>query len=227
MIKTTMTDLNPAPLATTKPPIKAVIFDYGGVLMRTEQPASGRREWEEQLGLAEGELERLAHHSDAWLKAQRGEISYEDYWNGIAGHLKLSLPDMQRLRADYFRDDHLDHDLIALIRNLRQRGYVVGLLSNDTLVLENILRNELKIYDEFDAVLISAKIGVVKPDEGAYYAILSLLNVKPIHAVFIDDNLNNVAAAHYLGMSAIWFRRGIDLRSELEAVLNDVEFREI
>ncbi|MBX3063159.1 MAG: HAD family phosphatase [Anaerolineae bacterium] len=214
-------DADSAPPATTRPPIKAIIFDYGGVLMRTAIPALGRQEWEARLGLAEGELERIVHRSELWTKAQRGEISYEDYWNGVASKLRLAVPDVQRLRTDYFRDDHLDQSLIALIRELRNDGYVVGLLSNDTIMLEKTLRFDLNIYDEFDAVLISAKLGVMKPDEGAYYAILSLLNVKPIHAVFIDDNLNNVAAAHYLGMSAIWYRRGLDLRAELSAVLND------
>lgn len=212
--------IDPQPPEFTKPPIKAVIFDYGGVLMRTAQPATGRREWEHRLGLANGELERIVHKSELWMKAQRGEVSYDDYWKGIAAQLHLPAKEIAQLRADYFRDDHLDHSLIALIRSLRQRGLQVAILSNDTIMLEHKLRNDLRIYDEFDAVMISARLGVMKPDAGIYQAMLALLHLHPVHTVFIDDNLQNVAAAHYLGMAGIWYRRDMDVAAELEAILN-------
>jgi putative hydrolase of the HAD superfamily len=214
---------DPQPLPTpeiTKPPIKAVIFDYGGVLMRTTRPASGRREWEQRLGLPEGELERIVHKSDLWLKAQVGEVSYDDYWKGIGARLKIAPEQIPLLRHDYFRDDHLDQDLIALIRSLRARGLLVGLLSNDTLMLEQKLREELKIFDEFSAVMISARMGVMKPDVAIYQAMLAMFNLRPVHAVFIDDSIQNVAAAHYLGMAGIWFSPGINLRQELDVILS-------
>src|SRR5258707_15741299 len=109
-------------------PIKAVVFDFGGVLMRTAE-ATGRREWEARLGLPAGELERVVHGSDLWLEAQHGQLSPDDYWQGVARILNISnSSDIPALRRDYFRDDHLDPDLMALIAALRQQGYKVGLL---------------------------------------------------------------------------------------------------
>jgi putative hydrolase of the HAD superfamily len=207
-------------LEMTKPPIRAVIFDFGGVLMRTAQPAHGRIEWEQRLGLEAGELERIVHRGELWKHAQLGAISYDEYWQGIGKHLKLSPAQLQQLRTDYFRDDQLDQDLVALIRSLRERGYLLGLLSNDTMMLEFKLREELHIFDDFDAVLISARIGVMKPDNGIYRAMLSLLNIRPVNAVFVDDNLHNVAAAHYLGIAGLWYQRGMALRSEIDSLLD-------
>lgn len=196
--------------------IKAIIFDFGGVLMRTAD-AAGRREWEARLGLAAGELEQIVHGSDLWMQAQRGQVSPEEYWQGVARILKVS--DIQALRHDYFRDDHLDLDLMALIAGLRRQGYKVGLLSNDALTLEDRLRRELNIYDAFDAVVISAGIGAMKPDRAAYDAIAQALDVPLDSCVFIDDNLANVEGARLYGMQAIRYRAGMDVHAALEPIL--------
>src|SRR4051812_45167375 len=99
--------------------------------------------------------------------------------------LQIQEADVQALRSDYFRDDRLDPDLMTLIAALRKAGYKVGLLSNDALTLEHKLRRDLAIYDSFDAVIISASIGVMKPDPGAYRAIAAALDVETGACVFI------------------------------------------
>jgi putative hydrolase of the HAD superfamily len=199
--------------------IKAVIFDFGGVLMRTGDPA-GRREWEARLGLPQGALERIVHGSAAWIKAQRGLISVDDYWAETARVLQLSASDLTALQADYFRDDHLDLDLVALVGSLREAGYRVGLLSNDTLTLEHKLRYDLALYDVFDAVIISAAIGVMKPDPGAYRAVARALGVECGECLFIDDSPANVNGARCVGMQAIHYRAGMDLRAALAPMID-------
>ena len=196
--------------------IKVVVFDFGGVLVRTAD-AAGRREWEARLGLPDGELERVVHGSDLWIQAQRGQLSPDEYWQGVARILNVT--DIPALRRDYFRDDHLDPDLVALIASLRRQGYKVGLLSNDALSLEDKLRRELNIYDAFDAVVISARIGVMKPDRAAYDAIALALGVPLDACVFIDDNLANVEGARRCGMKAIHYRAGMDVRAALDPIL--------
>ena len=118
-----------------------------------------------------------------------------------AAEVMLTTPARHPLSAtvgeilDFFRDDHLDTDLVALIAALRQQSYKVGLLSNDAVTLEDKLRRELKIYDAFDAVVISAAIGAMKPDRAAYDAIAQALDVPLAACVFIDDNVANVEGA--------------------------------
>jgi len=198
--------------------IRAVIFDFGGVLVRTGTPA-GRRKWETRLHLTPGDLERLVHGSDVWIAAQRGELSPEMYWLEIAQRLGISPAEIPALRADYFRDDQLDPALITLIRELRAQGYPVGLLSNDAATLEAKLRDELHIYDAFDAVVISANIGVMKPDAGAYQAIAAALHLSTPECLFIDDNAANVDGARAAGMFAVQYVPGMDVRAALTGVL--------
>lgn len=198
--------------------VQAVIFDFGGVLMRTGDPA-GRREWEVRLGLPAGALERAVHGSDLWLKTQSGLVSPEQYWAQTAAMLGVAASDIPLLLHDYFRDDHLDPDLMRLIATLRQAGYKVGLLSNDALTLEARLRDDLAIYNDFDAVIISAEIGVMKPDERAYLAMTQALGVKPTEAVFIDDNAANIDGAHRAGLWAIRYEAEMDVRAALAPYL--------
>jgi putative hydrolase of the HAD superfamily len=199
--------------------INAVVFDFGGVLMRTGDPV-GRREWEAQLGLAPGRLEQIVHGSEAWIKAQQGQISVEDYWGAVAAELNIAAERMPALQVDYFRDDSLDYDLVKVIADLRSIGYKVGLLSNDAITLETKLRDQLAIYDAFDAVVISAAIGVMKPDPDAYHAIARALGVEVATCVFIDDNPANIEGARRVGMRAIHYRAGMDLRAALSGYLS-------
>ncbi|MFZ1772004.1 MAG: hypothetical protein WAU00_22525, partial [Caldilinea sp.] len=62
--------------------IKAVIFDVGGVLVRTEDPAP-RRRLEEQLGLQPGEAEYLVYNSEMGQQAQRGELAAAELWGWL------------------------------------------------------------------------------------------------------------------------------------------------
>jgi putative hydrolase of the HAD superfamily len=197
--------------------IKAILFDFGGVLVRTGDP-TGRREWEARLGLPSGELVRVVHGSGAWIKAQRGLISPADYWKQVALNLGIPEDDLAQLQHDFFRDDQLDQTLVTLIDDLRQLGYKVGLLSNDTEQLRDKLAR-LGILTKFDAVVISAEIGVMKPDPDSYLAILTILGVQPAECIFIDDLLANIDGAVYLGIKGIHFQKNLDLRSVLLPML--------
>jgi len=200
--------------------IRGVIFDFGGVLVRTADPA-GRRRWEARLGLRAGDLERAVHGSDLWVLAQRGELSPEAFWAAVAERLGVPESDVPALQADYFADDHLDPALMALIADLRGRGWPVALLSNDSAALEAKLRDELGIYDAFDQVLISAHIGFMKPEPAAYRAAADSIGLCAPECVFIDDNPANVDGARAIGMAAIHYRAGMDVAAALQPILYD------
>lgn len=200
--------------------IKAVIFDFGGVLMKTGDPA-GRREWEQRLNLRAGDLERVIHGSRSWLEVQSGAMTPDRYWQDVAGFLGIPESSLAQLQYDYFRDDRLDADLMALIGSLRKASYKVGLLSNDAPTLEHKLRADLGIYDAFDSVTISGLIGVMKPDARAYGAALQALDMSGAETLFIDDNVANVDGARTIGMSSIHYRAGMDLRAALRPLVGD------
>jgi HAD superfamily hydrolase (TIGR01509 family) len=88
-------------------------------------------------------------------------------------------------------------------------------MSNNTLDLRDTLA-ELGISELFDACVISAEIGVMKPDAGAYRAILAKMRISARDAIFIDDFVENVEGARAVGMEAVHFKPIIDLREILK-----------
>lgn len=196
---------------------RAVIFDFGGVLMRTVDRAP-RHAWDSRLGLPAGSVEQAVHGSAAWRAAQLGRIAPAVYWAAVAAELGLDETAAAGLRRDFFSGDWLDTDLIALINGLRGGGHTVGLLSNETLDLRAWLR-ALAIDTLFDPLLISAALGAMKPDAAAYQALLAALGQPAREVIFIDDMPANVAGAQALGIHALHYTAGMDLRAALAPLL--------
>ena len=108
--------------------------------------------------------------------------------------------------------------LIDYIRALRPR-YKTALLSNAWDDLRGVLVDEWGIADAFDELVISAEVGLAKPDARVYLLTLERLGVAPAEAVFVDDFLHNVEGAQAVGIHAIHFQDSNQARTELEALL--------
>jgi epoxide hydrolase-like predicted phosphatase len=194
--------------------IKAVIFDLGGVLVRTEFPEV-RQRLEERLGFARGTLGRTVWGGEDWELAQIGRISYEEYWKRVGAALGFSTEqEIRDFRREYFSGDRIDEELVSLIKELRP-AYKIGLLSNAPDRLGIWLDEEWGIKDLFDSIVYSAKVGLVKPNPSIFHLSLEQLDVAPSEALFIDDYPRNIDAALVLGMQAIRFISTKALKEEL------------
>lgn len=192
-------------------PIRAVLFDVGGVLVRTFDH-SGRQRWEERLGLPPGGAEALVLNSDMGRRAQRGEIGDEALWVWAGEQLALG-DELDAFRHDFWRGDRVDESLVALVRVLRPR-YRTAIISNATHGLRASLAG-YGLLDVFDLVVGSAYEGVMKPHPAIYERTLARLGCAAAEAVFIDDAPANVAGAEAVGLHAILFTPQLDLAAEL------------
>ena len=197
--------------------IKAVIFDYGGVLARTVDPEP-RTAWERDLGLAPGTLTTVVHDERLWVAAQNGSIQSDAHWQAVGEALGLSISQLRGLRASFYAGDILNHELLARIDRLRKQGMALGLLSNFSTDLRDMLEAQ-DLLRRFDHVAISAEIGVMKPDAAAYQAILGMLALPASACAFIDDLPANVVAAQALGMHGIVFEDTASCLTALEGLL--------
>jgi epoxide hydrolase-like predicted phosphatase len=196
--------------------VRALYFDFGGVLVRTEDPAP-RARLAEALGLSSREIERLVFESASAERAMVGEIPEEQHWQVLARTLKLPESEIPHLHEEFFIGDRWDSALFDFLR--RQRKKVrTGLISNAWSGLRSVIVNE-KFDDAFDAMIISAEVGVAKPDAAIYRLALEKLGVEPQEAVFVDDVLVNVEAAQAVGMHAIQFTRTEAVLAELKPLL--------
>jgi putative hydrolase of the HAD superfamily len=197
--------------------IKGVIFDVGGVLLRTHDQGS-RRKWETRLGLKSGELAFLVFDSELGRQAQLGQASLEEVWAWIGTHLGLSGKQLSNLMRDFWSGDRLDEELCGYIRGLRPR-YRTGMLSNNWAPDGRAMAQELGIADCFDVFVTSAEIGVMKPDPRIYQVALDRLGITPPEGIFVDDFAVNVEAARQLGLRTIHFLDPAEARDELDMLL--------
>ncbi|MCB9445661.1 MAG: HAD family phosphatase [Ardenticatenaceae bacterium] len=193
--------------------IKAVIFDVGGVLIRTHDHTP-RRQWEWKLGLAEWQSEQIVFNSEMGYQAQKGEITDEALWQWVGERLDLSALELAKFRADFWAGDALDSELVNFVRRLRPT-YQTAIISNATDGLLNSLTKEYKIADAFDLIVSSAQEKVMKPAPEIFHRTLLRLKRKPEEVVFIDDFTHNVQAAQALGWHTIHFQPGISVPVEL------------
>jgi epoxide hydrolase-like predicted phosphatase len=198
--------------------IRAVIFDLGGVLVRTEDRTS-RSKLAKRLGLTYDELSALVFDSQSALKATKGEITAEEHWDEVCKALGLSKEEYPQVPLEFWGGDTLDHGLINYLRNLRPQ-YKTALLSNAWDDLRQMIEEVWKFDDAFDQILISAEVGLVKPDRFIYEKVLSELDVKPAEAVFVDDFPENVAGAKTVGLEAIRFISPEQALQDLERLLD-------
>jgi len=201
----------------TNRPVTTVFWDLGGVILRTQNPER-RRAWEVRLGLAEGDLARIVFDGPTSVEAMLGRASAEDVWASVGRRLGLAAVDRDRLRADFFATDRIDEGLMAFVRGLRPRARV-GLISNAWPEVRRLLETTWGIADAFDPLILSAEVGLVKPDAQIFHLALERAQVEPSQAAFVDDFAENVSAALALGMPSVHFRTSGQAREDVEGLL--------
>jgi epoxide hydrolase-like predicted phosphatase len=198
--------------------IKAILWDMGGVIVRTHD-WSGRARWEEQIGLQPHELERIVFRGEMGKRATLGQAHSDDVWTWVLNRLGLSESDRHSLERDFFKGDKVDEELVTFIRSLRPT-YLTGMISNAWLEARHWIENKWRIADAFDRIVISAEVGLAKPDPRIFHLTLDDFGVSPREAVFIDDFDENIKAARETGMYAILFHDPEQVIAELRQLLD-------
>lgn len=197
--------------------IEAVIWDLGGVLVRTFD-RSWRSNWEAELSLGEYELERAVFGNRSSRRAGIGQGNSEDVWAEVGRTFALDQARLAQLREDFWRGDSLDAELLSYIRGLRPR-YKTGMITNAWPETRQLIEEEWELAPLFDAIVVSAEVGIAKPDSAIYRLALEQLAVAPQAAIFVDDFSENVAAARELGMQAVKFEDRAQAIQDLDRIL--------
>lgn len=186
--------------------IRALVFDWGGVIQRTEDRGP-RGSLDEELGLPSGSVERLVFGSVAWERASKGECGADEAWDEIVASIGYPSGSVAEFVERFFAGDRIDERLVQLIRGLRAKGLSVGLLSNALpgRTKDKSPSGRWGMDGLFDAQVFSYQLGVLKPDKRAYKAILAALRVLAEETLLIDDSPTNVEGALAVGMDALEF----------------------
>lgn len=209
-------------------PISAVISDFGGVL--TNHLVEAFAAFQDESGISAEQLgrgmQRVAERDGEYplYRLERGEVSEADFLEDLSWGLESELghrPRLHGFREIYFKALHANEPMLELMRELRERGYRMAILTNNVREWEEHWRAKLPIDEIFELVVDSAWVGMRKPEPEIYHLTLERLgSVDPVRCLFVDDNELNVEAARELGMRAIHFRSNEQaipaIRAELE-----------
>jgi len=196
--------------------IEAIVFDVGGVMLRTKSWA-GRRKWDDYMGWPHGTVEEMWFNSPRGRATQRGEHTEEAHWAWMGEQLSLSAENLAQLRYDFWAGDELDLGLIDLIRTLH-KTHKTAIISNAMDGLRSTIVDEWQIEDAFDVVVVSAEFGTMKPQPSIYEHCCELLKLAPEKTVFVDDFQHNIAGANAIGMAGIHYPPS----KQVEDLINDL-----
>jgi epoxide hydrolase-like predicted phosphatase len=196
--------------------IRAVFFDLGGVIVRTEYQAP-REHLAERLNLTYEDISKLVFESESARRASLGQISTDEHWATVTRKLKRPASEARSIREEFFAGDVVDRNLLDFIRALRPR-VKTGVISNAWPDMrEFIIEN--KFEDAFDVLVLSAEVGAMKPQPKIYQVALEQLKAGANEAAVVDDLSANVQGAHALGIHGILFRDPAQIRAELNMLL--------
>lgn len=196
--------------------IRAVFFDLGGVIVRTEYQTP-RERLAERLGMEYDDLSRIVFDSETGHQASLGAITSQQHWEAVMQRLKRPYEEMALIRDEFFAGDTVDHEILNFLRSLHGK-YTTGLISNAWSDLRDYIVRE-KFDDAFDHIIISAEVGVAKPEAGIYKIALQKAGVSPNEAVLVDDFHVNIEGCEKVGMQGIHFKDSQSALQQLKQLL--------
>src|SRR5512146_1169340 len=196
--------------------LRAIFFDMGGVIVRTEYQAP-REHLAERLNTTYEDLVHIVFESESSRRASIGEMTTEAHWEVVAQRLRRPVAEAKILREEFFAGDIIDLGLVNFIRSLRPH-YKTGVISNAWPDAREYVTKQ-KIVDAFDVWVYSAEVGIMKPDPKIYQIALEKAGIQAREAVFVDDTPPNVEAARALGIRGIVFKDPTGALSELKEVM--------
>jgi HAD superfamily hydrolase (TIGR01509 family) len=174
------------------------------------------RELDRAHGLPRSSVFETLYRSDAWHGVERGAGDLTEWAAGAHRELERRAGHpLPRLHDEWRGAQTAIAANFALVRRLR-RSHKVSVLSNaDMSLRDRFARDGIDVL--FDDIVISAEVGMAKPDPAIFRLAAERLGLTPAECVFVDDWDRNVEAACAVGMRGVVHRadKGDDLRAQL------------
>jgi len=192
--------------------IKAVLWDFGGVITTSPFEAFNRFEAENDLPTDFiRSINATNPESNAWAQLESSRISVQEFDEKFAeeartrGHevrgqqvLALLAGDLRPQMVSAMHAIKAKFKMGCITNNIRNAGEGPGMARTP----ERASRFE-EVMELFDVVIESSKIGIRKPHPDIYRIACEQMEIEPVEAVFLDDLGINLKPARELGMQTI------------------------
>lgn len=199
--------------------MKAILFDFDGVLTVDKYGSDSiLRYLDENTNVPMEVLKREYYKINKGLLY--GQYTHKDIWDAYCKNIGADI-DFQIL-VDSFINTPLDHDMVAIVKQLKKK-YFIGLITDNKADRIETILNYNDLNDLFDTVTVSAQCGCGKDDRRIFDITIKALKVEASECVFIDNSEKNLIVPKDMGIHTILFddeKRDLnELNNELSALL--------
>ena len=215
--------------------IRAVLFDFGGVILSS--PFEAFERYELANGLPVGTIRRINAtdpDTNAWARFERSDVTVDEFCDLFEAEARALGHQVDARAVLGLLSGELRPQMVEALRRLHEdERYVTAMLTNNVVTMPaqgdegaHVDREDEmgRVLASFDAIVESSKVGVRKPEPRFYELACQELGIEPHEAVFLDDLGINLKPARAMGMTTIKVIDPDDALAELEQVLG-VELR--
>lgn len=172
--------------------IKAIAFDLGGVfLQENDFPLSQTED------MLERQFGKINSNNEYYVWARQATNLLQEEVEQMTGMIIRNIYDM--------RDPEIFNQLPEL----------KFAIASNHLSAMNIRIDDMELRPKFDTILISADIGIAKPQKAFYERLMTELKEKPQDILFIDDNEENIESAKKVGLKTLLYNHTKNLTHEI------------
>jgi putative hydrolase of the HAD superfamily len=207
--------------------VEFVVSDFGGVL--TSPLVESFMAFQDQTGIATETLGRAmqaaaeAEGENPLFAMERGEITEVAFLEKLTVQLEPLLghpPEMHRFKEIYFEALQPNPPMIDLMRELKETGYRMAMLTNNVQEWEPLWRSMLPVDEIFEAVVDSGFVGCRKPESKIYKITLDRIGLPAESCLFVDDVQVNCEGAEKAGMTAVHFQENEQAIAQIRKALD-------
>lgn len=198
--------------------IKAIVFDYGGVIEKEDGDViqdiatylkTTREEWQKVYF-------SVNHLANTGKKTMREVMALVAKAFNATDEQISNIYEMLEERK---KTKHIDLELIEIIKDLKKKDYKIGLISNWSKTLRGKLADQ-NIHDLFDEIIISEEVGYQKPQPEIFEITFRKFGIKSNEMIFVDDTERSLKGAEKIGYIPVLYINNETLKYDLSNILN-------
>jgi HAD superfamily hydrolase (TIGR01549 family) len=199
-------------LSTKKRLIKACAFDLGNTLINDTQLAKAATvdmcQWLFNKSLIQSKeaflatFESVNHNTKTpFISHTFGEIEFfEETFKKLAIDAISAQEALKKYREILMQKIHPDKDIVDALQLLKEKNMRIALLSNESVERVDAYLEKTNLRYFFDTIVVSASLGIEKPDLRFFQEALNQLNIKGEEMAMFGDNEIADGAAKKLGI---------------------------